>query len=217
MGISAKLLGEDERVIASTRTHWKALIGPVLILLVVVGAASFLAAVIPDGSYQSIGRLVIAAAALVLVALWCAKPFLVWYTATYTLTNRRLITRRGIINRTGRDIPLMRINDVSYEHGLTDRLLRCGTLIIESAGERGQVVLHDVPQVERLHLQMSDLLFGGPEGSRGDGIIGNDPYETEQRTPPRHQPSRPVQRHAEGDDDTLFDSRSYESRNGDDR
>jgi membrane protein YdbS with pleckstrin-like domain len=210
MGISSKLLGADERVVASTRTHWKALVVPVLILLVVVGAASFLAAVIPDGSWQGVGRLVIAAAALLLVALWCVRPFLVWYTATYTLTNRRLITRHGILNRTGRDIPLMRINDVSYEHGLTDRLLRCGTLIIESAGERGQVVLDDVPHVERLHLQMSDLLFGGPDGGRGDGIVGNDPYETQQQPPRPHQQTRPVQRYAEGDD-TLFDSRSYES------
>ncbi|HEY3001623.1 MAG TPA: PH domain-containing protein [Kribbellaceae bacterium] len=199
MGISAKLLGEDERVVASTRTHWKALVVPVLILLVVVGAASFLAAVVPDGGWQGVGRLVIAAAALALVAIWCVKPFLVWYTATYTLTNRRLITRRGIFNRVGRDIPLMRINDVSYEHGLTDRILGCGTLIIESAGERGQVVLHDVPHVERLHLLMADLLFGGPDGGRGDGILDGQAGAFQRR---QHD-QQPQQPH---DPSTLFSS-----------
>jgi hypothetical protein len=113
-----------------------------------------------------------------------AKPFLNWLFSTYTLTNRRLITRHGILTRTGRDIPLMRINDVSYEHGLIDRLLGCGTLQIESAGERGQVVLPDVPHVEHMHLQMSDLLFGGPEGKPGDGILDDE-------APPEHQrPSR---------------------------
>lgn len=183
MGISAKLLGEDENVVAHTRTHWKALIGPVLVLLVVVAAASFLAAVVPDGSWQNVARIAIAAVGLVLVAIWTIKPFLNWYFATYTLTNRRLITRHGILNRSGRDIPLVRINDVSYEHHLTDRLLRCGTLVIESAGERGQVVLPDVPHVERLHLQMSDLLFGGPDGRAGDGIIdGEEDLAPGQRT-----------------------------------
>jgi uncharacterized membrane protein YdbT with pleckstrin-like domain len=174
MGISAKLLGEDERVVTHTRTHWKALIGPVLVLLVVVGAASFLAAVVPDGSWQAVARIVIAAAALVLLSVWTIRPFLQWYFSTYTLTNRRLITRHGILNRSGRDIPLVRINDVSYEHHLMDRILRCGTLVIESAGERGQVVLPDVPHVERLHLKMSDLLFGGPDGRAGDGVIDGE-------------------------------------------
>ncbi len=174
MGISAKLLGEDERVVTSTRTHWKALIAPVLVLLVVVGGGAFLAAVIPDGSVQTVGRIVIAAVAVVLLAIWTVKPFLDWYFATYTLTNRRLITRHGILNRSGRDIPLVRINDVSYEHGFIDRMLRCGTLVIQSASDGGQVVLHDVPHVERLHLQMSDLLFGGPDGKPGDGLIDGE-------------------------------------------
>ena len=37
----------------------------------------------------------------------------------------------------------MRINDVSYEHGLIDRMLGCGTLQIQSASEGGHVVLGD--------------------------------------------------------------------------
>ena len=190
MGISAKLLGEDEHVVAHTRTHWKALIGPVLVLLVVVAAASFLAAVVPDGSWQGVARIAIAAVGLVLVAIWAIKPFLKWYFATYTLTNRRLITRHGILNRSGRDIPLVRINDVSYEHHLTDRLLRCGTLVIESAGERGQVVLPDVPHVEKLHLQMSDLLFGGPDGRPGDGVIdSHEDLAPGQNARPQRDPS----------------------------
>ncbi|MGH3460199.1 MAG: PH domain-containing protein [Kribbellaceae bacterium] len=181
MGISAKLLGDDERVVTSTRTHWKALIGPVLVLLVVVGGGAFLAAVIPEGSVQTAGRIAIAAIAVVLLAIWVVKPFLDWFFATYTLTNRRMITRHGILNRSGRDIPLVRINDVSYEHGLVDRMLRCGTLVIQSASDGGQVVLRDVPHVERLHLQMSDLLFGGPEGKPGDGLIDGEDLAPGQR------------------------------------
>ena len=200
MGISAKLLGEDEHVVTHTRTHWKALIGPVLVLLIVVAAASFLAAVIPDGSWQNVGRIAIAAIGLVLVAIWSITPFLRWYFSTYTLTNRRLITRHGILNRSGRDIPLVRINDVSYEHHLTDRLLRCGTLVIESAGERGQVVLPDVPHVERLHLQMSDLLFGGPDGRPGDGVI-----DGEEDLAPGQQSQR-IRTQQQRDPSTLFSS-----------
>lgn len=174
MAISAKLLGEDEYVVASTRTHWKALIFPVVLLLVVAGGGGFLAAIVPDGGTRTPARIAIAVAGALILLLWAAKPFLNWFFTTYTLTNRRLITRHGILTRTGRDIPLMRINDVSYEHGLVDRMLGCGTLVIQSASDGGQVTLKDVPHVEKLHLQMSDLLFGGPDGKAGDGILEDD-------------------------------------------
>ncbi|WP_328523723.1 PH domain-containing protein [Kribbella sp. NBC_00359] len=203
MAISAKLLGEDEYVVVSTRTHWKALIFPVFLLLLVAGLGGFLAAIVPSGSLQTPGRIAILAVGVVILAAFALKPFLNWFFSTYTVTNRRLITRHGILTRTGRDIPLMRINDVSYEHGLIDRILGCGTLHIESAGERGQVVLPDVPHVEHVHLQMSDLLFGGPEGRPGDGILADEepPDHMRRRAEPKEQ-----QQPRPDDGQTLFSS-----------
>ena len=49
---------------------------------------------------------------------------LIWLTATYTITTRRLITRHGVITRRGHDIPLTRISDVAYEKDLIDRHAR---------------------------------------------------------------------------------------------
>ena len=51
-------------------------------------------------------------------------PFLRWYLWTYTLTNKRIVEQKGILTRTGRVIPLSRINDVAYEKNLNDRILR---------------------------------------------------------------------------------------------
>ncbi|MEU4393332.1 PH domain-containing protein [Kribbella sp. NPDC023855] len=205
MAISAKLLGEDEYVVVSTRTHWKALIFPVFLLLVVVAGGSFLAAVVPEGSMQGPARIAIGVVGLLILLGFAAKPFLNWFFSSYTLTNRRLITRHGILTRTGRDIPLMRINDVSYEHGLIDRMLRCGTLQIQSASEGGQVILPDVPHVEQMHLKMSDLLFGGPDGKPGDGYLDDEaPPE-----PLRRRDPRPA---AEPDAETLFSSEDNDRR-----
>ena len=94
------------------------------------------------------------------VAVWLVvKPFLRWLTTTYTVTDRRLITRTGIFSRRGHDIPVPRISDVAYEHGLVDRMLGCGTLVISDASEQGRVRLSDIPHVEQVHLAISDLLF----------------------------------------------------------
>src|SRR6266540_3682637 len=133
MAIPAKLLGDGERVVWSVRTHWKALLGPAVIAVLVIVAAAFAARLLPDGDvgrWLRVAVIVIAVSAVLVLSVW---PLLNWLTASYTLTNRRLITRQGVITRTGRDIPLARINDVAYEHGLIDRLLGCGTLVVESA------------------------------------------------------------------------------------
>ena len=55
---------------------------------------------------------------------------------------------RQVLSRHGRDVPLTRVNDVSFQRSFVERLFGSGTLIVESAGERGQVVLKDVPDVE---------------------------------------------------------------------
>jgi uncharacterized membrane protein YdbT with pleckstrin-like domain len=97
-------------------------------------------------------------------------PFLRWRTTTYTITNRRLITRSGILNKIGKDLPLNRINEVSYERSLIDRMLGCGSLIVQTAAEDGTIVLHDVPDVEHVNLQMTQLLFGPQHGSQNPPV-----------------------------------------------
>jgi uncharacterized membrane protein YdbT with pleckstrin-like domain len=169
MSISPKLLGDGEHVIASTRTHWKALVLPVLALLVTCAAAGFLIAVVPSGSSHDVLVWVIVALALLLIGYATVRPFLVWVTAAYTVTNRRLINRSGVFTRRGRDIPLQRINDVTYERDLLDRLLGCGTLVISDASEEGRSVLPDVPHVERLQLVIADLLFGNAGSTDDEG------------------------------------------------
>jgi uncharacterized membrane protein YdbT with pleckstrin-like domain len=173
VALSRKLLNEDERVVVSTRTHVKALLLPALWLILLAGVAGY-ASSFADGS--SAVLLVIWGLALAL-ALWLVVlPFLRWLTTTYTVTDRRLITRTGILSRRGHDIPITRINDVAYEHGLLDRILGCGTLVVSDASERGQVRLPDIPDVERVHLQLSELLFHGY-----DDRAGRAPRDEERR------------------------------------
>jgi membrane protein YdbS with pleckstrin-like domain len=159
VAINPKLLNEGERVVWSTRTHVKALLAPALVLIVAAGVGGYLSS-LPD-SHRKIWLTLIWVVAGVVIAVYSLWPFLRWFTTTYTVTNRRLTTHSGVISRTGHDIPLARISDVSYEKGLLDRLLGCGTLVVSDASEQGRVALHDVPRVEKLQLQLSDLLFHG--------------------------------------------------------
>ncbi len=157
MAINPKLLNEGEHVVISTRTHAKALLVPFFLLLVILALA-----VLADTTFAGgIMAWVVWVVAGVLALWFTLRPLLEWLTATYTITNRRLITRSGILARKGHDIPLARVSDVAYELGIVDRMLGCGTLIISDASTNGRVLLHDIPQVEETQRRLNDLLHGG--------------------------------------------------------
>jgi uncharacterized membrane protein YdbT with pleckstrin-like domain len=141
-------LTDDEHLVLRVHPHWKTLIRPVSVAVVVVVVALVAEVMIPSGSGAALARLVVAAVAILAVMLWLMVPVLRWRTTTYELTTRRLRMRDGIVTRHGRDIPLARINDVSFTKGLLDRLFGSGRLVVESAGEHGQILLNDIPRVE---------------------------------------------------------------------
>ena len=154
MAISKNLLNEGESLVVDTRTHPKALLLPLLALVVFLAIGTFVQTQIDQREVDWVvwGLVVIGAIWFVL------RPFLIWLTASYTITTRRLITRHGVITRRGHDIPLTRISDVAYEKDLIDRLLGCGTLVISDASTHGQVALPDIPRVEDVQRKLNDLL-----------------------------------------------------------
>ncbi|HSU35060.1 MAG TPA: PH domain-containing protein [Propionibacteriaceae bacterium] len=159
MGLPPKLLGADEYEVIHTRTHAKALVGPALVLIVLGAAVGAGVALVPT-EFRPIGQVAVAGLSVIPLLFWVVLPFLRWRTTTYTLTNRRLITRRGVLNKVSLDVPLDRIHEVSQERSLSDRMFGCGTLQIQTAAEDGVVVLADVPEVEHVHAEMTGLLFG---------------------------------------------------------
>jgi uncharacterized membrane protein YdbT with pleckstrin-like domain len=176
VAISRRLLNDDESVAVSTRTHGKALLGPLLVLILLAAVAGLLSTFTPAaGSARPLLDAVVWGLAAVLALSWVVRPFLAWLTTTYTLTDQRLITRRGVLSRHGHDIPVSRISDVAYERGVVDRMLGCGTLVVSVAGEQ-RVRLHDIPHVEQVQLTIQDLLYDGqvtqafePDGRGRDG------------------------------------------------
>lgn len=158
MGFPESVLTKDEHVVLNLHPHWKALIRPVFVLLVAVAAVAAAAVFLPRAGWARSALVAVAVVAVVLVALLAFWPWLRWRTTHYVFTNERVIMRHGVVSRSGRDIPISRVNDVSFEHGPVERMLGCGTLTIESAGERGQVVLTDIPGVERVQSVLYELV-----------------------------------------------------------
>ena len=157
-------LSQGEHFVLRLHPHWKTLLRPFFSLLVILVAGIAALIMLPAGSSAGIARDGIGIVVVLALIIWGVVPVLRWRTTTYELTTRRLRLREGILSRTGRDFPLIRISDVSFTHGPVDRLLGCGNLIVESAGEHGQLVLNQIPQVERVQATLFQLV--GDEQAR---------------------------------------------------
>jgi uncharacterized membrane protein YdbT with pleckstrin-like domain len=144
------LLVEGERVVVHKHPHWKMLVGPVLVLLVVVGVASFLAAVVRAQSWAPWAWLGLACAGLALAGRFTVLPVVRWRTTHFVVTDRRALVREGVLTRQGIDIPLRRISGVQFRRTLLERILGSGTLVIESDSDE-QLEFDDVPGVLAVH------------------------------------------------------------------
>ena len=162
MGYPENVLATDEQVVLHRHPHWKRLTGPVLVLLLATGVAAFAAGYVNTLNWETTARTVvlgvIAAIWVVLVGWLTIWPFLDWWTTHFVITDRRVMFRHGVLTRSGIDIPLARINSVEFRHGLLDRIVRTGTLIIESAAQ-DPLEFRDIPRVERVHSLLYHEVF----------------------------------------------------------
>jgi len=164
------VLTEDEHVVLHLHPHWKALIRPIAVLVLAIAAVVVGVLMLPQSGGGSIALAVIGAVALVAVLWFGLWPFLVWRTTHYLFTNERVLLQHGVFSRDRRDLPLTRVNDHSMSQRFIERLVGCGTLTIESAGERGQSVLVDVPGVSRVQTTLYGLIEAQHDKhSLGDG------------------------------------------------
>jgi uncharacterized membrane protein YdbT with pleckstrin-like domain len=168
VAISKNLLNEGESVVVDTRTHPKALLLPIFALVVFLAIGVFVQTQTDEGIVHT----VVWVLAGIGILWFFVRRLLIWLTATYTITTRRLITRHGVITRRGHDIPLTRVSDVAYEKDLVDRMLGCGTLVISDASTHGQVALPDIPHVEEVQRKLNELLHDlhDAEDRRNEGV-----------------------------------------------
>ncbi len=140
------------------RPHGRALVLPALVLVLAMGAGGFAAAAVREGQHQPLLRALVAALVVLVVLRACAVPFLRWRTTTLTVTDRRVSSRQGVLRSRTRDVALWRVADVVVERTPVQRLIGSGTLVLDTTGERGGLVVRDVPGVLRVAGELNALL-----------------------------------------------------------
>jgi uncharacterized membrane protein YdbT with pleckstrin-like domain len=170
-----RVLAKDEQVVKHLHPHWITLVPPVLVLLVSAGLGSFIAAIAPDGSARTPLRIGVLIVAVLLIFWFTIYPVLRWRTTHYVITTHRVLIRTGVLNHTGHDIQLQRINDVGYEQSLFERIIGAGSLSIESASEHGMETLGDIPHADNIQQLLNQLVEADSQRrSRHHGGAGPD-------------------------------------------
>lgn len=128
-----------EEVVLDLRPHWWFFAKQLLALLGAIALGIVFLAFGVTGVLNFVPGVL-----LLLAVAWFAKAYSVWATTNFIITTDRIVSRRGVLSRTGIEIPLERVNTVFFSQSLFERVIRSGDLVIESAGEMGSSKFTDI-------------------------------------------------------------------------
>jgi membrane protein YdbS with pleckstrin-like domain len=129
--------------------------------------------------------------------------WLTWRTTHFVVTSDRLIFRAGVFSRTGREIPLERINDITFNQTLFERMLGAGDLVIESAGTQGQQKFSDIPNPEFVQAEIYRQIEGNSKKTAEYGKI--DPTAIAQAMQATQAPPPPAPTYAAPSTESVTD------------
>jgi len=120
-------LSPGERVIFQGHPSWRAIIGFYLKGILVAALIGVIVKLFGAGS----GTVFLIVLAIVAIAVLAG--FLKRVSTTYTITDRRLNIRRGIVSREVQETRLERVQNVNYKQSLYQRLVQVGDVDFDTA------------------------------------------------------------------------------------
>jgi len=126
--------------------------------------------------------LVLLVGAVVLIA-FPARAFLAWATSHFVVTSDRVIHRSGWLAKRSMEMPLERINDVTFTQTVFERLVGAGSLRIQSASEYGQNHFRDIRKPEDVQKLIYEMAEANEARMRGTGEARTETIDTASDSP----------------------------------
>ncbi len=194
MAFKRRHLSEGEEVVLETRPHWSYLGWAPAEVLVLVGGLVAVVVVWPQAPL-SVGWALLGVVGL--AVLWLARRVVRWRSTVLVITTSRLLQRTGLLARRGVDVRLERVNEISYEQSIPERLIGTGRLYLDVGGDRGTVGFEHVRRPRALaavlHEQVDRRSSAAPGGSAaapgapwaaGPGAGPGSPWSSSPAPPP---------------------------------
>ena len=154
-------LQSGERVIYQGHPSWRAIIGFYIKGALVGAAAGVLAGLIDSSTGLAILVFVVVLAITVLVG------FIKRVATVYTITDRRLNIKVGIIARKVQETRLQRVQNVNYNQGVYERIMQIGDVEFTTAGtDESNFVFAGVAQPEEVvqNVEQATPILSGLQG-----------------------------------------------------
>jgi uncharacterized membrane protein YdbT with pleckstrin-like domain len=126
-GMADLHLSPGERVIFQGHPSWRAILGFYLKGVLIAAIIGFLAKLFGASSF-SVFLIV-----LVLIGITVLVGFVKRVATTYTITNRRLNIKRGIVSREIQETRLERVQNVNYRQTIYQRIMQIGDVDFDTA------------------------------------------------------------------------------------
>ncbi|MEK6277384.1 MAG: PH domain-containing protein [Actinomycetota bacterium] len=185
-------LAAGERVIFEGHPSWRAIVAFYLkgiLIAAVLGAIIALATnVFGDDANKGLVFLVVVA----VIGFTVLIGFIKRVSTTYTITDRRLNIKRGIVSREVQETRLERVQNVNYDQGVLQRILQVGDVNFDTAGSGDYdfsfdgvadpgVVVQKVDEAQRAH----------DAGTHGLGEPRTETAPTQVQPPEQPPPQQP--------------------------
>jgi uncharacterized membrane protein YdbT with pleckstrin-like domain len=151
-----KLLNPGEDIVLETRPNWSLLAGPVLLGVLVLAALVAVLVITANKLPVWVGWVMLAV--FLADVIFVLSRYVSWRATLLVVTTARVVYRTGVFTRRGREIPIERVQDVSFRQSLFERMVGAGSLTVESAGEHGQEPFPDVAHPEKVQSTINRLL-----------------------------------------------------------
>ena len=158
-------LQSGERVIYQGHPSWRAILGFYLKGALVGAGAGVLAALI-----KSVGLGVVTF--LIVLAVTIVAGFIKRVATVYTISDRRLNIKVGIISRKVQETRLQRVQNVNFSQGVYERLMQIGDVEFTTAGtDESNFVFAGVAQPEKVvqEVEHATPVLSGLQGEAEPG------------------------------------------------
>ena len=155
-------------MVLDLRPHWIGLVLPTIVALLLTVALILLFTLFDPPRLLGWVAVVLA---ILLFLVFSVRPFLNWITAHFVVTSDRVIHRSGWLARRSMEMPLERINDVTFTQSVFERMVGAGSLRIQSGSEYGQNHFRDIRNPE----DVQKLIYEMGEQNQARMMQGGEP------------------------------------------
>jgi membrane protein YdbS with pleckstrin-like domain len=149
MAFPRRLLRDGEELILDLRPHPVAIAFNVFVAVLVVVAMTLILINIPD-SWDTWVRITAVALAILVILIVSVPGVIGWLTSHFVITSERVIHRSGWLSKHEKDIPLDRVQNITFSQSIFERMIGAGDLTLESAGEESDTMFKDVRNPEHV-------------------------------------------------------------------